>query len=258
MSRKYFDKVLRGSLHSSTPFKSECGLNILKNLGWKEGEGLGPKRDGRNEAIQIDFREKNAGLGTEKEKSGVDDWNNWWCDGFNKAAQRMNSATSMNDSVQSADILSSGSESESESENLISDGGRVSCIKGASRQAGKLRRIMRANSAATSTGASTPPPKKAKKVVESDSSDSESENEEAAAEAKKRLEEAKKRLAALRAAADSDSDEDSDSDSDDEKAEEVEKVSKKRKAEVAAEETVSKKSKKEESSDDDSSDSDSD
>eukprot|EP01056_Protomagalhaensia_sp_Gyna25_P002049 Protomagalhaensia_sp_Gyna_25__2048@NODE_20_length_7955_cov_303_925088_g13_i0_p10_GENE_NODE_20_length_7955_cov_303_925088_g13_i0NODE_20_length_7955_cov_303_925088_g13_i0_p10_ORF_typecomplete_len129_score31_27Gpatch/PF01585_23/8_1e14Gpatch_2/PF12656_7/1_8e09Gpatch_2/PF12656_7/6_4e03_NODE_20_length_7955_cov_303_925088_g13_i053435729 len=60
------------------------GEAFLKRFGWKEGEGLGPKKDGIAEPITVRKRAENLGLGAEKEKAKV--WDSWWEDVYNQHA----------------------------------------------------------------------------------------------------------------------------------------------------------------------------
>eukprot|EP01053_Blabericola_migrator_P000077 Blabericola_migrator_1__76@NODE_101_length_14318_cov_135_243281_g28_i1_p12_GENE_NODE_101_length_14318_cov_135_243281_g28_i1NODE_101_length_14318_cov_135_243281_g28_i1_p12_ORF_typecomplete_len115_score22_46Gpatch/PF01585_23/4_3e14Gpatch_2/PF12656_7/6_1e10Gpatch_2/PF12656_7/3_8e03_NODE_101_length_14318_cov_135_243281_g28_i11145111795 len=63
---------------------SSYGEAFLKRFGWKEGEGLGAKKDGIVEPLQVKKRSEHLGLGAEKEKAK--EWDSWWEDVYNKHA----------------------------------------------------------------------------------------------------------------------------------------------------------------------------
>lgn len=95
MSKKYQERVAKGSGFSTKEFTSDFGLKILKKFGWKEGEGLGANKDGITECVQIKRRAVGAGVGAE-EVDGVHDakhWENWWSDAYNNAAAKSGAIT---------------------------------------------------------------------------------------------------------------------------------------------------------------------
>lgn len=140
MSKKYQERLARSSGFSNKQFKSDFGLKVLKKFGWEEGKGLGKNEDGREECIQQKRRDGNAGLGTEKKSNSEGQWENWWCDVYNTAAQRIAAKV---DSENNADPESSDSEAEEEKEKRSAEGGRITAIKSGSRMAGKLKRVLR-------------------------------------------------------------------------------------------------------------------
>eukprot|EP00826_Nyctotherus_ovalis_P043976 TRINITY_DN46_c0_g1_i2.p1 TRINITY_DN46_c0_g1~~TRINITY_DN46_c0_g1_i2.p1 ORF type:complete len:131 (-),score=39.27 TRINITY_DN46_c0_g1_i2:113-505(-) len=91
MSRKYYDKLLAGTGHTSAPMKSKVGLSLLKKLGWKEGKGLGKKEDGRTNCVQLKRRAENMGLGFEEAAPAEDPkWGNeFWETIYNDAAKNL-------------------------------------------------------------------------------------------------------------------------------------------------------------------------
>ena len=72
-------KQLSGTLqeHVSAP-TSDFAVKQLEKMGWKEGTGLGKKRDGIVSHIKVKRREESAGLGTEKHaletQQASEDW----------------------------------------------------------------------------------------------------------------------------------------------------------------------------------------
>ncbi|KAJ3099053.1 G patch domain-containing protein 4 [Phlyctochytrium planicorne] len=58
------------------------GLRHLQKLGWKQGEGLGKKKDGLKRALSVGFKADNKGLG-----SGADEFTfSWWDHVYNKTS----------------------------------------------------------------------------------------------------------------------------------------------------------------------------
>merc|ERR1719162_2946834 len=105
--------------------------------GWKPGTGLGAKNNGRVETIQAERRDTGAGLGHDKRKAD-DQWDNWWADCFNSVAKKVKVAhTAVKGIVDDAD---SSSDEE--------DGARVTAVKKANVMGGKLRRVLRQETAA--------------------------------------------------------------------------------------------------------------
>eukprot|EP01054_Gregarina_sp_Poly1_P003112 Gregarina_sp_Poly_1__3111@NODE_1876_length_3153_cov_184_290992_g1217_i0_p3_GENE_NODE_1876_length_3153_cov_184_290992_g1217_i0NODE_1876_length_3153_cov_184_290992_g1217_i0_p3_ORF_typecomplete_len147_score18_92Gpatch/PF01585_23/4_7e14Gpatch_2/PF12656_7/5_7e09DUF4286/PF14114_6/0_081Treslin_N/PF15292_6/0_19IMUP/PF15761_5/0_38_NODE_1876_length_3153_cov_184_290992_g1217_i0108548 len=70
------------------------GAAFLKKFGWKEGEGLGPQKNGITEPLQLRKRTENLGLGAEKEKAK--EWDSWWEDVYNQHAMNSNQRSSAN------------------------------------------------------------------------------------------------------------------------------------------------------------------
>ncbi len=51
MSKKYFERLARGSGASNKEFTSAFGRKILEKFGWEEGKGLGENLEGRNDCV---------------------------------------------------------------------------------------------------------------------------------------------------------------------------------------------------------------
>eukprot|EP01055_Gregarina_sp_Pseudo9_P002400 Gregarina_sp_Pseudo_9__2399@NODE_26_length_5602_cov_129_209779_g24_i0_p7_GENE_NODE_26_length_5602_cov_129_209779_g24_i0NODE_26_length_5602_cov_129_209779_g24_i0_p7_ORF_typecomplete_len125_score25_24Gpatch/PF01585_23/1_2e14Gpatch_2/PF12656_7/4_6e09_NODE_26_length_5602_cov_129_209779_g24_i031183492 len=79
---------------------TEFGASFLKKFGWKEGQGLGPQKNGILEPLQLRKRTENLGLGAEKEKAK--DWDSWWEDVYNQHASKSNQTLITNDAPHSA------------------------------------------------------------------------------------------------------------------------------------------------------------
>ncbi|KAG2393969.1 hypothetical protein C9374_003733 [Naegleria lovaniensis] len=47
--------------------KSRLGFKLLEKMGWKEGDGLGKKRDGMTEHVKVAFKTDTAGIGAHEE-----------------------------------------------------------------------------------------------------------------------------------------------------------------------------------------------
>lgn len=58
------------------------GKAMLEKMGWKEGTGLGAKRDGLVEPISVKSRNENRGVGAERDRPFQNDW---WAKGFEQA-----------------------------------------------------------------------------------------------------------------------------------------------------------------------------
>ncbi|KYF40505.1 G-patch domain-containing protein, partial [Toxoplasma gondii ARI] len=91
MSKKFYDRLLKGSGVQSRPFHSSFGASILKKFGWEEGQGLGRENTGRTDCLQIRRREENVGLGHSdaSETKGEDQWKNWWDAMYNSMAAKL-------------------------------------------------------------------------------------------------------------------------------------------------------------------------
>ena len=127
MSKRYYERLAKGSAVSKKEFRSDFGLKILKKFGWEEGKGLGRDLDGQNDCVQISRREQGVGLGGEKaeaENGGAKEWDNWWEGAYNKVAKGTSDS------------------SDSDSDDDVK-GPSKSCIKGARVVGGKLARICR-------------------------------------------------------------------------------------------------------------------
>ncbi|CAD7938770.1 unnamed protein product [Amoebophrya sp. A25] len=147
MSKKYFEKLARGSATSSKEFKSDFGLKILKKFGWDEGKGLGANLDGRQDCIQISRREERVGLGGEKSSEATDEkqWDNWWSSAYNSVAQKVLAGSTSADG-QTAKKKEEESEDASSSDDETGADGKprgASAIKGARVMRGKLARVCR-------------------------------------------------------------------------------------------------------------------
>jgi hypothetical protein len=135
-SKAYRARLARGSgVTSYRPFESDFGKKILLKYGWKEGEGLGRKGNGRTDCIQAVRRDVNVGLGHEKRKAD-DQWDNWWADCFNNIAKKVKVS-----STQATPAKDDSDSSSDESSNK--NGGRITAVKKASVMGGKLRRVLR-------------------------------------------------------------------------------------------------------------------
>jgi len=98
MSKKFREKILKGSGFSNRKFESEYGMKLLKMMGWSEDKGLGKKETGMKECIQIHRREDLLGLGAD-EGSKFQWNNNWWEHSYNAAVGNLNIDFSDNEST---------------------------------------------------------------------------------------------------------------------------------------------------------------
>ena len=71
MAQKYRDRVLTGSGYSNKAFECDYAKNLLKKMGWNEGQGLGKEKNGIKECIQQKRRVEQEGLGSNEQKK----WN---------------------------------------------------------------------------------------------------------------------------------------------------------------------------------------
>ena len=76
MSKKSLE-IAASTVNDSKRISSKFGVESLKKMGWKEGEGLGKHKQGDLEPIPIVRRKTNLGLGATKK------YHNWWDDLFN-------------------------------------------------------------------------------------------------------------------------------------------------------------------------------
>jgi len=137
-AKSYQARVARSSGTSKKAFQSDFGLRILKKWGWKEGEGLGRRKDGRLDCIQAVRREQGEGLGAQKRKAEEHIWDNWWADCFNTVAKKVKVSSAAENAKQRPE-----SDSESDSEGMAPEGGKITAVKRASVMQGKLRRVLR-------------------------------------------------------------------------------------------------------------------
>ncbi|KEP62235.1 UNVERIFIED_CONTAM: G-patch domain-containing protein [Hammondia hammondi] len=116
MSKKFYDRLLKGSGVQSRPFHSSFGASILKKFGWEEGQGLGRENTGRTDCLQIRRREENVGLGHSdaSETKGEDQWKNWWDVMYNSMAAKLKD---------SKGALRAATESESDSDSSAEEDG---------------------------------------------------------------------------------------------------------------------------------------
>merc|ERR1711988_368307 len=143
-AKAYRARLARESgIGSKTPFESDFGKKILMKYGWKEGEGLGARKNGRTDCIQATRRDIGAGLGHEKRKQD-DQWDNWWADCFNNIAKKVK-VTKVDTPSNKGDADSDSSSDESTE--ATKDGARITAVKKASVMGGKLRRVLRQESA---------------------------------------------------------------------------------------------------------------
>mmetsp|Transcript_127494 Transcript_127494/g.396906 ORF Transcript_127494/g.396906 Transcript_127494/m.396906 type:complete len:148 (-) Transcript_127494:44-487(-) len=140
MARKYQERLaLSSGVNCSRAFESDFGKRILMKYGWKEGQGLGRRRDGRTDCIQAKRREVNKGLGAEKRKAEAEHWDNWWADCFNSVAKRI----TVNVPTAAGSNKADDSSDSSDEEKSGPEPGRVTAVKKASCMPGKLRRVLR-------------------------------------------------------------------------------------------------------------------
>ncbi|PHJ24213.1 g-patch domain-containing protein [Cystoisospora suis] len=91
MSKKFYDRMLKGTGVTSRPFHSAFAASIMKKFGWEEGKGLGRNEEGRTDCLQIRRREENIGLGHSdaSETKTQDQWRNWWDGLYNSMAAKL-------------------------------------------------------------------------------------------------------------------------------------------------------------------------
>jgi hypothetical protein len=90
MSTKYRERLLQSSGVSNIPFQSEYAKKLMKQMGWKEGNGLGKNQHGNTDCVQVKRREDNLGLG-KKTQAGNDNWKDeWWNDTYNNCIKKLN------------------------------------------------------------------------------------------------------------------------------------------------------------------------
>jgi Pin2-interacting protein X1 len=90
MSSKYRDRLLQSSGVSNIRVESEFAKKLMKQMGWKEGNGLGKNQNGSTDCVQVRRREDNLGLG-KKTLGGATDWKDeWWNDAFNNSIKSFN------------------------------------------------------------------------------------------------------------------------------------------------------------------------
>ncbi|KAH8583948.1 G patch domain containing [Cryptosporidium sp. chipmunk genotype I] len=116
MSKSYFDKLNNGGMHSTIPFSSNIGVNLLQKMGWTEGKGLGKEEVGMQECIQIKKKNDNLGLGAKVTRDSSKDWSDWWKDAYNNVANKL--STNINDS-RYEDLNSDDYSTDSEGENKL-------------------------------------------------------------------------------------------------------------------------------------------
>eukprot|EP00922_Rhytidocystis_sp_ex-Travisia-forbesii_P050110 GHVS01074548.1.p1 GENE.GHVS01074548.1~~GHVS01074548.1.p1 ORF type:complete len:155 (+),score=23.47 GHVS01074548.1:53-517(+) len=152
MSKKFHERLTRGSGVQAKSFHSKFAASILKKYGWEEGTGRGKERSGTLSCVQIERREEKLGLGASKspEVSG-DQWHNWWDGLYNQAAKQADCSVSKG-KKRVAEVSSSDSSSSDSDEVEAVTNKRVSGR--ARKQLGKLRRLQHQDSSA-STKAST-------------------------------------------------------------------------------------------------------
>ena len=86
--REFSEKMLTSSGISHKKGISKIGSKMLKLMGWKEGDGLGQKKDGLKECVQVGRRKELSGLGYSNMKA-EDKSHTWWEDLYNKTVKRV-------------------------------------------------------------------------------------------------------------------------------------------------------------------------
>merc|ERR1712187_253043 len=127
-AKAYRARLARSSgLPCKRPFESAFGKKILQKYGWKEGEGLGRRKQGKTASIQAVRRDLKVGLGHEKDKS-EDQWDNWWANCFNSVAKKVK-VSHPTSSVPQKNGVDDSDDSSDESSN---EGGHITAVKKAS------------------------------------------------------------------------------------------------------------------------------
>lgn len=122
MSKKFRDKILKGSGYSNKKFECEYGLKLLKAMGWKEEEGLGASGSGRTECVQVQRREEVLGLGADTQDKFQ--WNNtWWEDQYNNTMSTLK-MTNFEDSDSEKNTSDTSEEPEHDERNQVTTKGR--------------------------------------------------------------------------------------------------------------------------------------
>mmetsp|Transcript_55067 Transcript_55067/g.87344 ORF Transcript_55067/g.87344 Transcript_55067/m.87344 type:complete len:156 (+) Transcript_55067:55-522(+) len=146
-AKAYRARLARESgIGSKTPFESDFGKKILMKYGWKEGEGLGRSKTGRTDCIQAQRREAGAGLGHTDKRKSEQGWDNWWADCFNSVAKKIK--VSAADPSVSTNSGAEESDDSSDDESTSKTEGRITAVKKANVMGGKLRRVLRQETAA--------------------------------------------------------------------------------------------------------------
>ncbi|KAF0982532.1 hypothetical protein FDP41_011462 [Naegleria fowleri] len=90
--------------------KSRLGFKLLEKMGWKEGDGLGKKRDGMTEHVKVAFKTDTAGIGAheeaKKERTVCQKMSS-----FSEVLSRLKTTTSQQDSSSSSSSSSDEEES---------------------------------------------------------------------------------------------------------------------------------------------------
>ncbi|KAL9655213.1 hypothetical protein ABK040_008988 [Willaertia magna] len=80
--------------------KSRFGFKLLEKMGWKEGDGLGKKRDGMTEHVKAVWKTDTTGLGAKEEtkkKRTVSDKTSSFSDVLNKLKEQYNTVDNVDD-----------------------------------------------------------------------------------------------------------------------------------------------------------------
>ena len=103
MSKKYFDKLMTGSGHSSKKVQSKFGEAMLKKMGWAEGKGLGKKENGDTDCFQIKRREDQSGLGTKTEEKKFKWDDAFWVNMYDNVAKKLSEKIANDETESSSD-----------------------------------------------------------------------------------------------------------------------------------------------------------
>ena len=134
MSKKFYDRILSGTGACSNESAPPVGAKILAKFGWKNGDGLGVKKQGITKCIQIKRREEGCGLGNETRTK--DEWDDWWSQSYNSLAGKL-----VNPSVRERERAQK--DSTDDDSDMNSNISRAGAIKRGSCQRGKHIRIAR-------------------------------------------------------------------------------------------------------------------
>eukprot|EP01066_Platyproteum_vivax_P011929 Platyproteum_vivax@DN5412_c0_g1_i1.p1 len=147
MSKKYYERLAIGSGVSSKKVESSFAENLMKKMGWRDGDGLGKDRDGITDCVQISRRIENQGIGVSTKKA-EDSWHEWWHGHYNGIAAKLN----INNK---GGCIIDTSESESDSSDDNSQPSTGYHLKNATKMLGKLSRVNKQESRSISSSKTT-------------------------------------------------------------------------------------------------------